>query len=76
MGGTHPNLMTAQQRAEEAASILAVGILRLWRRREASYCLDSEVVSRMYAMDGNKGEIYYEEQCVGASDAPAKNGAR
>jgi len=76
MGGTHPNLMTAQQRAEEAASILAVGILRLWKRREASYCLDSEVVSRMYAMDGNKGEIGYEEQCVGTSDAPAKNGAR
>lgn len=76
MGTVPPNLMTTKQRTEEAANILMLGIARLWMRAGASYYLDSKVVSRMYAMDGNKGEINYEEQCVGTSDAPAENGAR
>lgn len=52
MGTTPPSLMTAQQRMEETANILALGIVRLWKRR--GYCLDSQAVSRMYSPDGQQ----------------------
>lgn len=56
MGSIHPNLMTARERMEEAASILAIGIVRLWKRQKDSNCLDLEGFSRMYAEDGNEQE--------------------
>lgn len=54
MGTTPPSLMTAQQRMEETANILALGIVRLWKRQ--GYCLDSQAVSRMYHPDGQQEE--------------------
>lgn len=54
MGTTPPSLMTEQQRIEEAAHLLALGIVRLWKRR--GYCLDSQAVSRMYPPDGQQEE--------------------
>lgn len=75
MGTIPPNLMTTKQRTEEAASIMVLGIARLWRRREPSYCLDSNVISRMYAKDGNKEEKLYEKQCTRKGRAPAEHAA-
>jgi hypothetical protein len=73
MGTIHPNLMTARERMEEATSILALGIARLWKRQKDSNCLDLAAFPRMYAEDGNEGEKLYEEQCVGENNQPAED---
>lgn len=73
MGTIHPNLLTANQRMEEAASILALGIVRLWKRQKEVNCLDLEGFSRMYAKDGNKGEKPYEKQRIRKNNPPAGN---
>lgn len=75
MGTIPPNLMTTKQRTEEAASIMVLGISRLWKRTGLSYCLDSKVISRMYAKDANKEEKLYEKQCIGKGRAPAEHAA-
>ena len=75
MGTIHPNLMTARERLEETASILALGIARLWKRKKDSNCLDLAVFSRMYAKDGNQGEKPYEEQCIRENNQPAEDAA-
>ena len=73
MGAIHPNLLTTNQRVEEAASILALGIVRLWKRQKDVNYLDLEGFSRMYAKDGNKGEKPYEKQCIRKDNPPAEN---
>lgn len=75
MGSIHPDLMTAHERMEEAASILAVGIARLWKRQKDSNCLDLAEFPRMYAEDGNQGEKLYEKQRIGANNQSAEDAA-
>ncbi len=75
MGTIHPNLLSTKERLEEVASILALGIVRLWKRQKSSNCLDLEGFSRMYAKDGNKEEKPYEEQCVRKDNRAAENAA-
>ncbi|MBF0453901.1 MAG: hypothetical protein HQL72_03665 [Magnetococcales bacterium] len=55
MSGYDSSLMTADERLEEAAEILATGILRLRQKKRAkktsereTICLDSQVESRLH----------------------------